>query len=250
MLTFVVQSGEAFYTRFRILAASIKRWHPDWPIVLYRYGQFTVHEDVQIVSMQPSLCMFRDRARIVEEQLAQHEKICVLGADTELFDTLHNADGILNSWDFAVVPHLCEPSPNRRELEITRAGICNSDLQLWHKRAVAAGIVSWYKDRLGDTPSDPIAGYTNEQSWLSLIPTLFDNCLAWRTRSLNISYWNCFWLREEDGRYYNGDVLVRLFHYSGFNPDLKRSVYEKETPVNYVVRKLYEEYARKLAEAA
>lgn len=257
MLTFVTMGDVNYMTRFRVLLKSIRKYNPQSPVVLFTWGDNNVTEDVEVIHLEEQEKIYAvQRGNMVANCLERHEKIMLIGSDTEFFAPTNEAESILNQYDFAIVPHICQPLPNDdfspSEHMIFAGGLCNADMQLWRRSHNTDKILEWYKERLKNHghKNNRTEGFNHEQSWLNMIPFFFDNCHIWRTKCYNVAYWNfqLYNMHIENGIPVTDDGRLVLFHYSGFDPNIpeKISVYQNRYSVKGELLQFFQQYAEKI----
>jgi hypothetical protein len=192
------------------------------------------------------------KARMCLDALEEgHNQVIFCGADTELFAPLPN----MSFFNIGIVPHLCRPLPldgNMPSANIFNyAGHCNADFIAMNNTPETKAALEWldsccqYACKI-----DPCNGCYNEQSWLSLMPCLFNGVVMWRTMTVNVAYWNCYLynLRKENGVYVTDGGALCLFHYSGFDPAKpeQMSNYQTRYIASGDILELYQSYATRL----
>lgn len=251
MFSFVTMVSQSFLPQFMVLYQSIRKYHPIAPIRVYSGDDIKVPGDVELRKIPSNYTA--ERANVIEDALQDYDPVVFLGADTELFAPL--TDAVNNHYDFVIVPHIiCPleeiPDVHPNEIGIWRSGVANSDFQIWRSSKNTRGIVEWYKARLAaHSEIDADKGYCGDQTWLSMIPILFDNCLMWRTKTHNVAYWNCitYGLRRAKVGWQTDGGPLALFHYSGFSSTPKEmSKYNSRWVATGDVLDFFSEYASRL----
>jgi glycosyltransferase involved in cell wall biosynthesis len=86
----------------------------------------------------------------------------------------------------------------------------------------ARPFLRWWQERLRrDALIDPAQQLFTDQRWVDWVPSLFDHTVL-RDPGLNVAYWNVHERdlhRGVDGSLQAGDVPLRFFHFSGYDPD-------------------------------
>ncbi|AYH45333.1 glycosyltransferase [Azoarcus sp. DN11] len=128
--------------------------------------------------------------------------------------------------DIVVTPHLLAPicddkSPS--ELDIRRAGTYNFGFCSLKNSQNSHAFVSWWQGKLlRECVVDHDRGIFVDQSWIDLVPGLFDRVAILRHPGYNVAYWNLAQrnvVKTAKGQWeVDGESLV-FFHYSGFNPE-------------------------------
>lgn len=201
MLAFAVQCSPNYAGRLAILTASVRRFHPDSPLVVYGYDGYGGGGSVDLVARGPSADIANDRAFVIRNMLERFDRVCFLGADTELFGPLAEADALMDSVDFAMCPHVAGQSVQ-----------CNADFQLWRGSPVTSRILDWLDAN--------IKAYPDEQRCLSRVPFAFPRAVVWHQRTHNVAYYNVrqYELTEAPDGWRTSGGLLKVFHYSAFDP--------------------------------
>ena len=246
-LAFVVMVDRAYWSRFLVLYASLRKFHPETPILLYSYESLPETAGCQVFQVPGGhLWNILNRADVLRDAIGRYERIVFLGADTELFGPIRQGILLLDCHDFVAVPHQSAPRADGNELAAASCGILNSDFQLWRRSENSLHILNWYRQRIRISCAETRQGVI-DQLWLGLIPSLFPRCLAWRTSCYNVAYWNVddYDLRMECGEWVTVGGPLMLYHYSGFVGPHILSRY-CPVPPSGSVRVLYERYGRLL----
>ena len=127
--------------------------------------------------------------------------------------------------DIVLTPHLLAPvadDKQPRELDIRRAGAYNFGFCALRDSTNTRSFLRWWQAKLmRDCVNDADRGLFVDQSWIDLVPGLFDNVSILRHRGYNVAYWNIAQRRlvERDGKAFciDHDPLI-FFHFSGLDP--------------------------------
>ena len=153
------------------------------------------------------------------------EQVIYIDPDIRLYQPL---DAVTEQLDrgasIVLTPHLLAPmtddrSPN--ELAIRMAGTYNLGFCAVGNKDAARDFLKWWQGKLErNCVNDFANGVFVDQSWIDLVPGLFDGVVVLRHPGYNAAYWN---LAQRDitgdarAPYVNGLPLV-FFHYSGLDP--------------------------------
>lgn len=154
-----------------------------------------------------------------------YEKVIYIDPDIRLYRALHEVvEGLDSGSDIVVTPHLLSPIAddlNPTELDIRRAGTYNFGFCAVRNTPNTMRFLKWWQSKLEYGCVVALdKGIFVDQSWIDLIPGLFDNVEVLRHPGYNVAYWN---LAQRDIRVHhnvwtvNGKPLV-FFHYSGLDP--------------------------------
>ncbi len=162
-----------------------------------------------------------------EYLLNQHyDNVIYIDPDIYLYAKLSSVLDLLNcTSDIVVTPHLLAPindDKNPTELDIRRSGTYNFGFCAVKNTENTRRFIHWWQGKLEtECVVDVERGIFVDQSWIDLVPGLFDNVSILRHPGYNVAYWNLAQRTMEklkNGNWYvNGWVLV-FFHFSGFDP--------------------------------
>ena len=153
------------------------------------------------------------------------DAILYFDPDIELFRPLATVVAALREGaSFVFTPHLCSPSPDRREpndLTIMRAGAYNLGFLGVSRSAEALRVLAWWARRLRTQCVNAQAeGLFVDQKFMDLVPGFAPSAVISHDTTLNVAYWNLKQRRLEDeaeGWTVDGAPLT-FFHFSGFDP--------------------------------
>lgn len=157
-----------------------------------------------------------------------HEQVFYIDPDIQIYQPLRDVQERLNGGaDIVLTPHLLAPMSDGghpSELDIRRAGTYNLGFCAVRDTPNTRRFLFWWQGKLQrDCVVAPDRGVFVDQSWVDLVPGLFDNVAILRHPGYNVAYWNiaqrevtrrpdpsCPWLVD-------GQAMV-FFHFSGLNP--------------------------------
>ena len=269
--TAVVTVASGNYVPFaRVLAASVRRRHPDLPIFLALSdepaGQLDPPgEECEIVTLSelrvPSIRHFlfrhsRRSAAIASKPYAiEHvlglgfETVLYIDADMLVLGDLGDLLSAAGQSPITLVPHLAEPllGPDRaaRELNILQSGVFNAGVLGVRASDDARRFLEWWQARIYRDCRHALADVLHfDQRWLDLVPAYFEDVGIYRGPEVNVAHWN---LPERDMS------SCLLFHFSGFDPDRPDVLtsYSDRLSLGEVdeAPELFSRYARALREA-
>lgn len=212
-----------YLPKARVLAKSVKRFHPDWEFVLCLgeeppdgfnienepFDRLLLFSDLNIENYQSWLF----RHRIVEICTAakgpalkyfleaeQQKKVIYLDPDIKVFDSLSEIDALLEIHSVILTPHLRKPVPSENVVETE---ICS----LIH------GVYNLGFD-------DVQHGLFTDQRWIDLAPAFFENIFILRSPAYNVATWNlCERSLSDNG---NGNIIVdgiplKFYHFTSYD---------------------------------
>lgn len=155
-----------------------------------------------------------------------YETVVYFDPDIFLYRPISDVMNALNSGaDIVITPHLLSPIKDDKrptELDIRRAGTYNFGFCAVGHSENAFDFLHWWQSKLfRDCIVDQDRGIFVDQSWIDLVPGLFDNVLILRNPAYNVAYWNIgqrVVAKSNVGEWTVDGEPLTFFHYSGFNP--------------------------------
>ena len=236
-----------YIPKARILANSVKRFHPDWEFCLLLgevepegfdiqnepFDRILYFSDIKISNFYSWLF----RHRVVEICTAtkapalkyflteeKQEKVIYLDPDTCVFDSLQELSDLLDDSDILLTPHQIHPENSElaaNEICSLQHGIYNLGFIAVNSSDNAKDFAKWWSDRLYEYCYDDIPrGLFTDQRWIDLVPAIFPNVKVLRDPSYNAATWNLYerpMTRGDDGEFYvNGKRLI-FYHFTGYD---------------------------------
>jgi glycosyltransferase involved in cell wall biosynthesis len=155
-----------------------------------------------------------------------YENVIYLDPDIFVYRPMtHVTEALSSGFDIVITPHLLSPIRDDKkptELDIRRAGTYNFGFCAVRQSENTLDFLRWWQGKLfRDCIVDQDRGIFVDQSWIDLVPGLFDRVCILRNPGYNIAYWNVAQrtVKQEPGGDWTveGEPLV-FFHFSGFNP--------------------------------
>lgn len=274
MLVFTSCSNN-YIPKARILAKSIKKFHPDWTFCLLLAEEppegFDLGSEPFDRVLQFSGIGIRDykawlfRHRVVEICTAAkgpalehflgkegHDKVIYLDPDIMVFDSLEKISTLLDEHDIVLTPHLLRPMNELRavvdnEICALKHGVFNLGFVAAANRGQGREFASWWCERLYDFCYDDIPnGIFTDQRWCDLAPAFFSRLHILRDPGCNAASWNLAERaieRTPDGSYTANGQPLRFYHFTGYDSGAGSqmvSVYGKDMPAVFELWKQYE----------
>jgi glycosyltransferase involved in cell wall biosynthesis len=160
-----------------------------------------------------------------------HDKVIYIDPDIYLYQPLSEVMELLDAGAAIVLtPHLLAPMTddfNPNELAIRIAGTYNLGFCAVSNRDTTRAFLKWWQAKLErnciiDFPN----GVFVDQSWVDLVPGLFNKVAILRHPGYNVAYWNLAQrnITGESGHLQvNGHPLV-FFHFSGVDPQEPKKI--------------------------
>lgn len=188
-----------------------------------------------------------------------HDTVVYVDPDICFYRRMHEVEQMLaTGTDVVLTPHLLAPIEDDKhpgELEIRQAGAYNLGFCALRDSENTRAFVRWWQTKLTrDCISDLKSGLFVDQSWVDLVPGLFDNVGILRHPGYNVAYWNIAQRalsRNGEGGYDIGADPLVFFHFSGLNPadPSAFSIHQSRFTLSTVglVRDLVDAYLRTVA---
>ncbi len=276
---FCTIASKNYLGQVRVLAASLKKHHPDVPMVLLLTDRIDGYfdpkkEPFEIMEIDqlaiPALAHFCFWYTVIELNTAAKpyflkalldrkncEKVIYLDPDIKVFQPLDPILDNLNKYAVVVTPHIDQPieDPYKpSEMDILQAGSYNLGFLGVSKQSDTFKLLHWWQDRLyRDCKIDFPNGYHVDQKWIDLAPSLIDSFHVMRQPGFNVAYWN-FHCRQLIS---SGDTILLadgsplyFFHFSGYHPARPGIVSKHQTRSTMadlgLITNLFDEYRQDL----
>jgi hypothetical protein len=276
---FVFTSITKYYLpKARVLAKSVKRFHPDWTFVLLYSDDLPVGFDLKqepfdevLTIEQLGLPDFKAWAfghTIVElctavkgtaaELLAQRtdvDKIMYIDPDIKVFNSLSPLESLLDQHDILLTPHLLDAEQDIQaiqdnEISALKHGIYN--LGFFAAKASGQGFdfIHWWAERLRLFCRDDIpGGLFTDQRWCDLAPAFFSGLHIVRDRGYNVATWNISHRRlskDDTGTFYVADVPLRFYHFTSFDSGAGFAMLKRYASNQSIAHELWDSYGEEL----
>jgi hypothetical protein len=237
-----------YFSRARTLAASLKRFHPDWDMVLLipddpppgvkvdwrdeKFDQVITLADLKI----PKVKSWLFRHNVVElctavkgfalkKLLAQgYDAVFYLDPDIAVFSPLTDLVEMLSSrHSVLLTPHQLEPETTGQgvvdnEWASLKYGVYNLGFAGVANDASGKRFASWWAERCAEYCRDDVPnGLFTDQRWCDLVPALFDRVGVVRDPGYNVASWNISKRAvrfQVDGSLTVNGSLLKFFHFT------------------------------------
>ncbi|MCI7568397.1 MAG: glycosyltransferase [Desulfovibrio sp.] len=266
-----------YIPKARVLASSLKRFHPDWEFCLL-LGE-AVPEGFSLENEPFDRIVFFDqlgipdyeswlfRHRVVEICTAakgpaayrflveeEHEKVIYLDPDIMVCNSLAPLEALLDEHDILLTPHQRLPQHGRaiedNERVALKYGIFNLGFLGLARRKQGMEFASWWRDRLLQYCYDDIPnGLFTDQRWCDMAPAFFPRLHILRDPGYNAASWNLterHISRSADGVYMADDVPLRFYHFTGFDSGAGRGMTARYAVNMPAIFDLWADYTRRL----
>jgi hypothetical protein len=271
----------SYLGRARVLAESVKRFHPDWwflacitdvPPPSFRFDPATEPFDQVVWGHElpiPDISAWLFKHNIVElctavkgpllEILVNRgtERIVYLDPDIALFAPLEDVVLSLERSSIVLTPHQLDPDESTmaivdNEVCSLQHGVYNLGFLAIRDGEDGSRFASWFADRLRRFCYDEVdRGLFVDQKWCDLVPAFFEDVTILRDPGYNVASWNLSQRRVTIDR--TGSILVngrplRFFHFTklGAIGDLMTDRYAGDS---HAVYELWAWYKRSVRDA-
>jgi hypothetical protein len=165
---------------------------------------------------------------------AGFDSVAYLDPDIYVYSPLNEVDALIESGiSIVLTPHLVTPTTDDKlpgELEIRRTGAYNLGFCAISATRSGRQFVLWWMAKLAkNCLVDLDRGVFVDQSWIDLVPGLFEGVAILRHPGYNVAYWNL----AQRPLALNGHGMatvaghpLRFFHFSGIDP-LDNNIFSK-----------------------
>lgn len=271
--------SKSYLPKARVLAKSLKSFHPDWTFVLLYSDDLPVGFDLnqepfdEILTIEqlglPNWKSWAFGHAIVElctavkgpaaELLAQRlgvNKIMYLDPDIKVFNSLSMLESLLDQYEILLTPHLLDAESDIKAIqanEITalKYGIYNLGFFAATTSGQGLGFIRWWASRLRLFCRDDIPnGLFTDQRWCDLAPAFFSTLGIVRDRGCNVATWNIAHRqvsKDKANVYYAGNVPLRFYHFTGYDSGAGISTLERYAPDQRIAHELWDVYGKDIA---
>lgn len=237
-----------YLAQARVLARSFKAHHPDVPfhvLVIDDVEGFidAAEEPFELVTI-PELGIERfvdmavmysvlELSTAVKPWLLKHllersegNAVVYLDPDMRLYAPLDEMFEAVRTHGLVLSPHNLGSMPRDgkkpNEQDILIAGVYNLGFVGINSGEFADELLDWWAVRLErDCIVDPERGFFVDQRWMDFAPGMAETFMLLRDPGFNVAYWNLHArpVSQREGAWFvAGDVPLRLFHFSGYDP--------------------------------
>lgn len=240
---------KSYIPKARVLAKSVKKFHPGWRFVLLLsdtlpHGFDLSNEPFDEVLLIDNLGIPKWKSwafghKVVElctavkgpaaEHFAKREgvsKIMYLDPDIKVYSSLSELESLLDENDILLTPHLLKHEETidavmDNEISALKHGAYN--LGFFAARTDKQGLdfIMWWSSRLQSFCFDDIPnGLFTDQKWCDLAPSFFSKLLIIRDPGYNVATWNIAHRKiSKDGKgtFMAGSYPLKFYHFTSFD---------------------------------
>jgi hypothetical protein len=276
--------NNSYLPKARILAASVRKHHPEAKMVLmlsdYRdplldYTAFDlVLSPEDVVSGVDSLEAWIFEHTVVELCTAVkpfafkylfdeygYETVVYQDPDTVLYSRLSELEDEMERHPIVLTPHVSVPAVDSDDLldgemlGCLRHGVFNLGFLALTRAGEGPIFLQWWLDRCrAYCFDDNQRGLFTDQKWIDLAPCFFQTLKILRLPSYNVATWNLYYRqvgRSESGEIVvNGKFPLRFYHFSGFDIGTHEHMLTKHDANNVCLRDMTSWYSSELRRLA
>lgn len=244
----------SYLNRARVLAATLRRQHPDWVIWIvmtdkepagFRFDLASENFD-RIVTVEELFGEETERwlfghdiveaCTAVKGRASCHiladpdcKKLFYFDPDIAIFNPMTAVENLLNDFSIVLTPHQVDPDRKEdfvavRDNEVTSLGygVFNLGFIALANDEEGRRFAKWWDDRLHDWCHDRVdIGLFVDQKWCNLVPCFFDRVKVLRDPGYNVASWNLsqrtISYDEKGTARVNGQPL-RFYHFTKLGP--------------------------------
>jgi hypothetical protein len=269
---------KSYLPKARVLAKSVKRFHPDWTFILLYSDDLPVSFDLkqepfdEVLTIDqlgiPNWKAWAFGHAVVElctavkgpaaELLAQRpdvNKIMYIDPDIKLFNSLTSLESMLDQHEILLTPHLLDTEHEigaiqDNEISALKHGVYN--LGFFAARTSGQGLdfIRWWAERLrlfcrADIPN----GLFTDQRWCDLAPAFFSGLCIVRDRGCNVATWNIAHRRlskNDTGMFLVAGVPLRFYHFTGYDSGAGAAMLMRYASNQAIANELWDTYGKDL----
>jgi hypothetical protein len=271
----------SYLSRARVLAWSLKRFHPEWYFVAVitdkvpedfifdidaeQFDEVIRGQELPLENME-SWMFKHDLVETctavkgpVMDMLCQREdagKVVYLDPDIAVFSSLDGLVSDLDEYNILLTPHQLTPDEHDlairdNEIGSLKHGIYNLGFVAVAAREEGKRFARWWSERLQSFCYDDIpSGLFTDQRWCDHAPAFFDGVKIIKDPGCNLASWNLS-QREVDitpqGEILVNDSPLKFYHFTKYGP-VGLTMTERYAADNTEVYELWAWYGRKLTE--
>jgi hypothetical protein len=269
---------KSYIPKARVLAKSVKHFHPDWTFVLLYSDDLPIGFDLKqepfddVLTIEqlgiPNWKAWAFGHAVVElctavkgpaaELLAQRpgvDKIMYIDPDIKLFNSLSSLETLLDQHEILLTPHLLDAETEisaiqDNEISALKHGVYN--LGFFAARTSGQGLdfIRWWAERLRLFCRDDIpGGLFTDQRWCDLAPAFFSELRIVRDRGCNVATWNIAHRRlskDDAGVFLVEGTPLRFYHFTSYDNGNGMSMLMKYTSRQSIAHELWDIYGKDL----
>ena len=269
---------KSYLPKARVLAKSVKHFHPNWTFVLLFSDELPIGFDLKNEPFDEILTIDKlgftnwkawafghalvELCTAVKGPAAELlsnrpgvDKIMYLDPDIKVFSSLSSLDLLLDKHEILLTPHLLDAETDiiaiqDNEISALKHGIYN--LGFFAARTSGQGLdfICWWAERLRLFCRDDIpGGLFTDQRWCDLAPAFFSNLHIVRDRGCNVATWNIAHRplsKDANAIFFVAGVPLRFYHFTSYDNGNGREMLMKYASNQKVAYELWDTYGTDL----
>lgn len=270
---------KSYLPKARVLAKSVKRFHPNWTFVLLYsdtlpvgfnlaeepFDEILTISQLGIKNWQSwafghalvELCTaVKGPAAEVIANRQNADKVMYIDPDIKVFSSLQSLEDLLNQHDILLTPHLLDAENDvaaiqDNEISALKHGVYN--LGFFAAKTTGQGLdfIRWWASRLKLFCRDDIPnGLFTDQRWCDLAPAFFSRLHIVRDRGCNVATWNIAHRplsKDAENNFLVGDVKLKFYHFTSYDNGNGFGMLMRYASNQSVAHELWDSYGRDLA---
>lgn len=269
---------KSYLPKARVLASSVKRFHPDWKFVLLfsddlpdgfdlksePFDEILTMDQLELPNWKAwcfghalvELCTaVKGPAAEVMAKRPGVDKIMYLDPDIKVYSSLTALEGMLDTHDVLLTPHLLDAETQveairDNEISALKHGIYNLGFFAAKTRDQGLDFIRWWASRLKLFCRDDIpSGLFTDQRWCDLAPAFFSKLLIIRDRGYNVATWNIAHRslsKDASGQFQVAGVPLRFYHFTSYDSGAGMGMLKKYASNLDVAHDLWDDYGKDL----
>lgn len=269
---------KSYLPKARVLAKSVKRFHPDWTFVLLYSDDLPAGFDLEqepfddVLTIDqlglPNWKAWAFGHALVElctavkgpaaELLAQRpnvDKIMYLDPDIKVFSSLASLETLLDQHEILLTPHLLDPEQDinairDNEISALKHGVYNLGFFAARTSGQGMDFILWWAERLRFfCRADITNGLFTDQRWCDLAPAFFSGLHIVRDRGCNVATWNIAHRplsKNDDGVFLVANVPLRFYHFTSYDSGAGFEMLRKYAADQTIAHELWDTYGKDL----
>lgn len=240
---------KSYLPKARVLAKSVKRFHPEWTFVLLFSDELPAGFDLnqepfdEVLNIDQlgipdwqswafghavvELCTaVKGPAAALMAQRPGVDKIMYLDPDIKVFNSLASIEDGLDEHEILLTPHLLDAEGTLHaimdnEISALKHGVYNLGFFAARTSGQGLSFINWWADRLYHFCRDDIpGGLFTDQRWCDLAPAFYSKLGIIRDRGCNVATWNIAHrplTQDEHGTLLVAGVPLRFYHFTSYD---------------------------------
>lgn len=185
--------------------------------------------------------------RLLEEG---YDHVFYFDPDTYVYNDLELLVDAFGEDDVLITPHCTEPAVSEAEIHYNEMsslahGVFNLGFLGLRNSPTAVAVADfWSRRLLRHCADDHGRGLFTDQKWFNLVPVFFDRVRVLRHKGCNTASWNIASrpLSRRDGILHAGDDPLIFFHFSGYDRNTPRTMFDVFGQFNETLAGLIDDY--------